>query len=270
MSKTRKVQIDFRKYRSAELVQSVLDLIDIRGLYVSSVLTVFCIASLLTVLVCVLFWTLQPGAYLAGIFFLGLLLGNILGGWVAIIRIVRRSLGNMLVILDQLLDLTKKVAMDARSMSKGDAEVPTARQLVNGVYGEVFLPILETAAAEKLGFFGKPVLFVYRRTFGRLVRLTIRLLPESEEQKLQTEQAGESIRQTMQGVADNEDRIVRSLTIVQDKIHKTGNRIRFVIMLPTWLLLGAMIVFVILVFLILYLLVARFPGPEVTTALSGL
>ncbi|MEL7334725.1 MAG: hypothetical protein AAFN70_00740, partial [Planctomycetota bacterium] len=100
---------------------------------------------------------------------------------------------------------------------------------MQGVYLEVFLPIIEQVLADQLWIFSGPALWLYRLTFGRLVRLVIKMLPNRamdsmtqvlEEADLETT-AG-TIAERMSVVADQETSIVAALHWTQNNLNTIG------------------------------------------------
>lgn len=253
-----KAKIDFKKYRSTELLQSLTDLIDVRGIYARSILKILLVALITVILVIVCFWNRCSFPILSGTVVAGFFAGCIIGALYAIITVIRQSLGNMIMIVDRLLELTKTVAGDVRAMTIGETEMPTAAQLVKGVYGEVVLPMVETVIREKLGAAGRPVMFLYRMTLGQLVRLSIRMLPAAaltwvSENKSAERVAGE-VMESMPKVAVNEDKIVASLSFVQGKINSISHGLRFLIMLPGYAFFAAVVVFILCFFVLAWVL----------------
>lgn len=241
-------KIDFRQYQTPELVRSVTDLIDVRGIYLRSAFKVLVTTVIVTLLILFAFWSRVEGIWWIPVLMAAVFAGTWLGGLYAIIQVVNQSFGNMTRIVDQLLELTKRIASDMRGISSGEIEKPTPAQLVKGAYTHVVLPVVETAISEQLGFLGGPVLFVYRMTLGQLVRLTIKMVPADvltqAADGVSAEEAATETLTAMQKVADNEDRIVASLTVVQNKLRTIGGGLRILVMLPCFLSLAIMVVLI--------------------------
>jgi hypothetical protein len=258
-----KPRLDFRKYRSTELVESLASLIDVRGIYVASLLNVLVIAALTTIVVAAVFWTRSSGALTAMILLAGVLAGTVTGGLYAILQVIRQSLGNMMIIVDQMPELTKTVAHDMQSVNRGDTEMPSPRELVRSVYSDVFLPAIETAFQQKAGLAARPLRFAWQNTFGRLVRLAIRMLPAElltrtvEGKKM--EESATAITASLQKLTDNETRITAALSGVQKRIRSISQRLRFVLMLPGYAIFGAALIVFFLGFATLYLLLGQLP-----------
>ena len=233
-------KIDFAKYRTPELLESVMNLIDIRGIYVRSAKRVAIGMLALGVVGGLLFWSRTDSIYwFAPIVLYCFLVGAIMGLFYAIAEVIRHSLSNMLKVVELMLEVTKKVAADVASVSEGKSKMPSARELVEGVYREVLLPTVERAITSQLGFVGKPVLFLYRMTLGRVVNKVIQWMPDSTLEKIHgqsLEQEKKEVLAGMSEVAANESKIVSVLNWTQAKVVNVGARFRFAVMLPCYLI----------------------------------
>jgi len=238
MSNADVIPIDFKKYRTPELHASLRELLNVTGIYNKS--------SAIILLVAVGFSLLYGNASLdrvealridgeISVLVYGIVAGLVVGSMFATAEVLRQSLGNMIDVVDLLLEATKRVAHDMNVVRSGDARKPSAKDIMQGVYLEVFLPIVENDVSDSLWIFGKPILFLYRFTLGRLVRRVIRMLPEQAFEPSDgrdVEAVANDTLERMQVVAENETRIVDALNWTQDKVTRIGGRLKLFVMLP--------------------------------------
>lgn len=247
-------KIDFKKYRTPDLVQNISELLNWRGtigdgFWQASYVTFFSAVSLTGIVVVFSCFYFGFDWRLIGIGLSVLVTGVPMAApgaiFYAIAYLIRRSLDNMFAIVDLLLETTKRVSQDIRNVRSGEAEMPTAKELVKGVYLEIFLPSLEQVVADQLWILAKPALFLYRLTLGRLMRLVIRILPDktlsgmSEEE---LEQAHASMSAGLESIADNETTIVGALTWTQEKLASAGRSAKIFVMLPCYIIAGTIII----------------------------
>lgn len=253
MSSVPRAKIDFKKYRSEELYESVSELIDLRGIYAKSVWRVF-LFIIIFLGVNVMVFQSCPAIILALALAYGFVSGLFVGTFFAVASAIRESLDNLLKVVSLMLEVCKQVAHDIGSISEGKTRFPTAKELVQGVYLDVFLPLVERAVAEQLGILAKPILFLYRMTFGRMVKLVIRLLPASilVEKDQSVDEAGKEILQGLEAIHQNESAIVGALSWTQQKIMGLGAWFKFLVMLPVYFVLTMVFVFVVVPLLVMW------------------
>ena len=261
MTSTGKPKLDFTKYRRQELVDSVSDLVDVKAVYARGLLLVLFVALLAAAIVGVIFLNKLEGWQLWTVVAVGAFSGLLIGTLIAIFRFINRSFGNLTSIVDQLLELTKVVTVDIREIDSGAVEVPNTQELVRGLYSQVVLPIVEESVAGQLGFLGGPVLFVYRLTLGNLVRWTIKLLPadklSSGEDIEKMEQLVDKTKRKMRMVAQNEERILSTLTTTQSHLRTVGFSVRGLVLLPILFTILMLLLTVVIMFTVLARLIAE-------------
>jgi len=265
------VKIDFAKYRTPELTEAFSDLINVRGIYLSAFIRFACGALLLGALGGLLFWSRTSSVgWWVPITGYSVFAGCVAGALFAIAELIRRSLSNMLEIVEQLLEVTKKIANDIAAVGEGEIEMPAARELVQGVYKEVVLPTVEKVVADQLGPLGTPVLFLYRLTLGRVVKAAINILPDSalEYAEGQTlEQSKEGMLSGMSKIAANEEKIVGALEWSRNKIVNVGGWFRFCLMIPCYIACVVLTALVLIPLFVAWHLTGEVPEPGATTEL---
>ncbi len=272
MASAAPAKIDFKQYRTTALFEAVNDLIDWRGTigrgFYWTFLATIGLAAIVTTGLCIASHAMGAGRGELMLTAVVLLLVDLpaslpAGLFFSIAYLIRRSLANMLQIVDLLLETTKTVAQDVRSLRSGHYAMPSPKELVHGVYLEVFLPIIEQVIASQLWFLAKPALFLYRLSFGRLVHRVIQFLPEktldpeseqAAEEKLRD--SAESIKRGMIQIADNETTVVGALNWSQQKLHHLGGHAKFMIMLPCYVVVavvaGLAVAVMVLVWFVLH------------------
>ncbi|MGI9516310.1 MAG: hypothetical protein ACR2NP_04630 [Pirellulaceae bacterium] len=269
MNTTDVPQIDFAKYRTPELYESVVNLINVPGRIRLVAGYAFLGAMILAIAGVVLLFLRGGGSSL--IVLVPLLVSSFAGGLIAgtvfgIAEVIRRGMGNLLQIVDVLLEITGKIATDMSDVAGGEKQLPPAGQLVREVYRHVMLPVVEQAVSEIFGVFSKPVFFLYRMTLGRLVRVVDRLIPEGEastaEEKEQTGQFASNVQQGLQSVADNELRIVQTLNWVRGKIVSIGGWLKVLVMLPCYVVCAIFLALALAPIIAIWILLADTAGED--------
>ncbi len=265
-------QIDFSKYRTPELVKTISELLSVRdkagqiALW-SAVLCLVVVAGLFVLVmgnVPLLIFVI----FVAYSVPMGLFSGIFLGG----AEMVRRSVDGLLSIVDLLLEETGIIARDVRDLRTGDQELPPPGVLVDAVYRHLIYPIIEDVVRGSFGFLGRPILWFYRSTLDRLVKMVIRRfvpssyddIPEtnlpagpdgiSDEQRDLAVTKG--IVEAANTIADHEDRFTVSLNWTRGKVKGIGGWLKLLIVLPFYALFAAVFLLGLLPIVILYLIFA--------------
>ena len=276
-----KTKIDFAKYRTPELFDAILELVDWRGIFTTGLKQAAIACIVIGLSVGAALWAFSH--YIQGVtipvvtaIVLAILcIPPSLPAAIsyAIAYLLRSSLSNMLLIVELMLETTKNVAKDIESLRSGDTEPPTPRELVQGVYLEIFLPIIEQIIASQLWIFAKPVLFLYRLTFGRLMRIVINLLPDKAMaavtntqdliEKAENVDMGKIV-EALDTAKDHIDRgestIVSTLDWTKEKINSIGGRTKFYVMLPCYIISGIIILLDVLFIFVVWAVIANIVG----------
>lgn len=254
VSEVRAKKIDFKKYRSPELADSVTDIIDVRGKFVGGLKTMFFSFGAFLLLVGILFWIKGNFATFTLAAGYSIVAGAVFSLVMAIAGVVKRSLSEMEQLVGLLFSTTNQVAQDVSSLGQGDVELPSARELVEGVYGDVLLPAVEQVVAKSLGFVGKPLLFAYRMTLGRIVRKTIKLLPDSAlaESSEQLKVKADSIMKDLKSVGSKKSQIDTTLTWAQDHLGALSTKAKFLVLLPCYVIASIIVLAVSIPLVVLY------------------
>jgi hypothetical protein len=174
------------------------------------------------------------------------LIAGLLGGLsFAIAETIRRSVGQMLRIAELLIDLCAKIVTDWEEVQDGKQTLPPTNQLVQKVYAQVVLPIVERVLSESLGVMGRPMLLLYRHTLGRVIRYVI-IHHVSANAVLRVPGAefiGEKMNaeKLTQKLADNAAKApgnIELLKLAQDAIQHLGGKVKAYVMRPCYILFG--------------------------------
>ena len=233
-----KQELDLTKYRTEELFETIVDLINIREIYLNSARLIIAVSFVGTAVVGWLFWNRTTMMSFLFILLTSVFVGGAAGSAFAIAEVIRKSIGNMLKIVELMLNVTQQVVADLRALSSGDMPLPSPRELANAVYRDVILPLVERAISELFWVFGKPLLWVYRLTLGWLVRKAIAWLPSDAMELNPTEnqlrQMRNEIDAEMPGIEERKRETNDALEKVKKRILNIGGLLRVVVMLPAY------------------------------------
>ncbi len=268
-SNQEKPQIDFARYRTPELYDAIESLVNVPF----QVARIACFAFLGGVALAVagsILLAMRGGGVsliiLVPLFFYSFVVGMFAGTIFGIAENIRRGMGNMLRLVDLLLDITSTIARDMWEVAGGDRQMPSASQLVRQVYRHLFLPLMDKAVGNSFGIFSRPVAFLYHMTLGRLLRVVDKLIPVAEKasatEARENEELAEQVRKGLQAVADHELRIVRTLTWVRQKIVSIGGWLKLLVMLPCYVIFAIVTALVLAPVIAVWILVADTAGEE--------
>ena len=103
-----------------------------------------------------------------------LILGLPIGLAFGLLRLAERTLSRVEELLGVILELSEQVARDCQGVLAGTTCPPTAGQLIEMVYKTIVQPVVEAAAEANAGFLGGGLVWVYRQTVDRAVRVLLR------------------------------------------------------------------------------------------------
>jgi len=232
-----KTSIDFSKYRTTELVDTIVELVSlpnaVRGILKSGlfgvVIAVICVVVLLILTGDFnIVWSTLLGAYAVPAGVAGGLAFGIAG-------FIRKSFDNMSLLVDLLFNLTRQIVNDAGDVFGGKTQLPNARDLVSEVYNQILLQSLKQAINSNFGWFGPPIFAAYRLTLNRLVRQAIRLIPKKHQD---LEDATTVIKSSVETVTTNESQIVANLETAQKRLGSLSGTIKTLVLWPCYAILA--------------------------------
>ena len=237
-----KTQIDFSQYRSAELVDTIAEIISLPNALFGVIKWAFIGLCCLAIAVySILAFNGNLNLLNAALFEAYAIPAGLIGGVAfGISNFVRRSLDNMSKLVDLLFNVTKQIAGDVTGLSTGDKEMPATRDLVDDVYHHVILHCLKSSTTKIFGIFGMPVYWLYYLTLNRMVRYAIAFIPKAE--------ANQIAKETIQAVAEAESdgsKISTVLIWAQKQVQAITGKARWVVLMPCYLILSAIVVFLL-------------------------
>ena len=239
---TKKAKLDLSKYRSPELVDQVVELISIP----KAVFKIFSFA-VMGALICAIFTLLlffksETPVWLWGIFILfSMLCGLLCGTSLAFTWLLQGAMSNLEGVLTIVLNTTHLAAKDYGDLQTGEAELPSAGELVQQSYDEILVPTLETATKKAFGFLSRPMLWVYRRSIGAMVKGVIKRVNSGEnsseegkpsEEKTSTEQ--KSSGSFLEGTEKYSTRVESFTLRARETIESIGGKLRWIALLPLY------------------------------------
>lgn len=249
--------IDFKKYRTPELVSSMMDIIDWRNKLVSIFKIAFWALLILLIVSIVLTWTRASDVMFAAVVGYSFISGTIAALAFAIAWTGQTSLQSMDQVVDLTFKLSQQVADDIRGARAGEIKMPTSRKLVEGVYTNVILATLEETASKSFGFLGRPLLFAYKLSLGRMIRKAISYLPDGAflEADEEMEERATKIAKSLAGVGELHDKNPNVIASVQKGFQYVGAKAKFLIMLPCYIVCSiAFLIYAIPVLVVILLI----------------
>lgn len=248
------VVLDLSKYKSRELVQKVMDLISIQDAF-GRLSIAIALAELATFIAMIALFYGSTFGYVG--WFLtcayALVAGFVYGVVIGLLRIASAALGHLEEILRLNLEIGRTAIADAANLKSGKARPPSGAELIEMVHDQVMWPIVEEVISEMLGFVGKPLLWIYRRTIASAVRYVIKLVDRlslTNERESQVQQKAKEALFDYAKYAESTDAyLVAGLGVVE----KAGKTIRSYVMRPFYI-----IFFICLSISVIPLLVVRY------------
>ena len=247
-------KIDFKKYNTPELATGVAEIVDVRGKLLTAFGMLFIGFAIFMLLAGILFWGKENFLTFGVSIAYSIVAGAVFSLAMAIVYVVNRSLAEMEQLVQLLFSTTNQVGQDVSRISDGTTELPSARELVEGVYGDVLLPTVEQVVAQSLGFLGRPLLFAYRMTLGRVVRTTIKMLPDSAlvESGESVDSKAQKIVGNLKEISDEKSQILSILTWAQSHLESLGAKAQFLVLLPCYLIAGVAVLVIMIPLIAMY------------------
>lgn len=261
-------QIDFSKYRTPELFKTISDLLSVSekagqvawwsmvvcvSVVAAFIILTFQTTPLLVVILCAGY--LVPAGWSAGL---------ILG----LAEIVRRSANGLLLIVDLLLAETANIANDVRGLRGGTQQLPPPGVLVDKVYHQVIYPIIEEVVTSNLGFVGRPLLWFYRVSLDRMVKIVIRrFVPDSYDQIPDDNpdlEVTKKLVETASAIEANEDGITSGLNWTRGKVKSIGSWLKLLIVMPCYAMFAMAFIILVLPAVVAWYLTSAPPAAEVS------
>ena len=242
-------KVDLSKYRTGPLVEQLTNLVSVPSAF-RRILRTMVLIDVVAILACVLLMPMEEFhfAIKAGMYVYCITIGLVVGIVFGIIRVIAIAMTSVEEILNITLRITGQAATDYEQLQAGTARMPTGGELTEQVYEEVILPTIEKVAGGAFGFFGKPVMWVYRRTLGAAVSFLIKAVKKKSEvdaengiESEEDVQLQESVKSGIAGVAKYSKRINAFTSKAATVVSTIGGKIRFYAMFPIYSVFTAML-----------------------------
>ena len=243
-------QIDFSKYQTAELFDSVSEILSVGSLFYfvwkwTAIATVFGILSIHLVFG----WQLLGAAqWLFEVLAIGLSL--LVGAALAIALAVNRSFGQVLRLFDLSIETTATVARDGRDLTAGQAKMPNPSELLGLVYTQVMLPIMEKAFFENFSWFARPLLWVYSLGLGKIVKVVtlkwnIAAIECDPESLAEANRGALAIEEVVQEIGEKQDLVQDWLHALRKTVELRGGQLRRILVWPCYGVVSAVFLVVV-------------------------
>jgi hypothetical protein len=234
--------MDFGRYQTDELRRSIEQILSITGNLSFFLRTLFIVWAMGPIIMPLLFpgsdtwirivWSLY-GAF--SFFFIALGLG--------IFFTKRRLLRNITSIVDIIFEVCTKVLDDLGHIRSRGIGV-TAVSLVSKVDSSVIRPVVEGILRSKLGFFSRPLIYMYQNTIGSIIKVTENTLAQmaaEADQGISAEDesrltSGEKPKVFIQRAEDATLRLREFIKLTHEVSINTAHKITRFAMIPSFLL----------------------------------
>ena len=241
------VAIDFKKYRTPELVRNIVELINIPSSAFFLIRNVLYVLGFVMSVVGFFSWNLDREWFI-GMIIWGVIGGLVTGGLLALARLVFRGLYNISSIVEIFLGTIIHISRDVEEVGDGKSRLPTASELAVGVHEEIMEPCLETAVSEAFWIFGGPIFWAYKISFGRIARYVVRQLKRFDNKdKIRDRQ--DSVKSYMKGGKTYVQYVKNALEPVHATVEKIGGGFRRIVTFPLYLFSALALAFTLIVFI---------------------
>lgn len=195
---TRKTGIDFEKYRSPEVIETLLETTSLitnpfsmLSTFVLSLLKVFAVLSLILTAWC--YASGAPVYVVMLVFIVGYVGFPLIGFSYGITDVMKKIVGDMVDTVHLALDQSKAAITDLAGLG-ARGKMPPVADLFKGILLVVLLPAIIQIINDRVGLFGKPFTFVIERmlvTFNAMFGpIVAKLLPSSWTMTADTDSTG--------------------------------------------------------------------------------
>lgn len=200
--------IDLSRYQTKELASTVAEILSVPE-SISMVLWTIFLALLVLVSANSMLYatgtaTLLPW-FLSTIY--ALVVASALGFVLGLIRVAGLMISRSERVLQLALETSQQVSSDYRAVRSGESRMPSSTEIVEHVYGDVVLPAMEAAVSKSLGIFGRPLLWIYRRTIGGCIRVLIARMNAATLTANEKSEVERDAARLMSGLADNQPNV---------------------------------------------------------------
>ena len=223
------------------MVDSIVGLISIP----SAFLKILLVAMVTLILVCLAYSGLFYSAGLGVLGWLVLLVyavavGGVAGICIGVFAVVYGAMGNLESLIRLLIGIAKNASKDYREVSSGKTQMPSAGELIQQTFTQIFLPSLEEAVFKCFGLIGKPVFWIYKRTIASSLRYLLKKVAgESSDAEPLAEGTSDNEEPKNQAPSEtaeeNETKLDRRLNRADQLVGSIGKNLRLVSLVPACL-----------------------------------
>lgn len=233
-------EFDFAKYRRPELAENLSSIASIPG----TLKTIAKSAALSLVTV----WIVVPAVFggrvhwgmLAAVIFYATLCAIAGGALVGVVLVLNKRLENLLQVVDVTLEISDDVSTDVSQLREGTKHIPTARQIVYGVYDSVVLPTLEGVVRGQSRLVGSGLFRIYRWSLGRVIARALRDAPHADQ--LPSSLADEDSRAvTLDTIDETATSTKRWIVELRDYLNTKGSTLQRIVVVPLVAIVGCAI-----------------------------
>jgi|GEM_PF-5201239 hypothetical protein len=259
-------EIDLSQYRTPELVDNIAELISIPSFLIKLLRWMFGALIFSWITIPWIFGELHWG-WMIPIILYGTVGALVVGAAIGTTFGVSRAIGNMVEIADITFHISDQMLHDYRGYSDNKKTWPSPRQFVVAVYDCVIIPCVEIAFSRSFWIFGTAMVWVYKKTLGRVVRYLLKYTPAesiedsnansddaNEKSRIET---GEEVSSEETGADDANDHTEESEDDKQEEVRHTwikttrkwiktiGGSLKWTVLFPLILLCLVIVGFVI-------------------------
>ena len=241
-------ELDLSKYKSAELAENILEIVSIPDLFMQIAKTAF-VAVFIAVAVACTMWVfaIAEGLTLFLVTAYAIALAVVFGIVLGILRVVRNSLINVDEVLDHLLKISGFAVDDLSALHSGTQRIPSGDVVLSKVYDDVIMPTVETVVSDSFGFFGKPILWFYRRTIGSAVRYVIKRTATSKVSPEDLETLRTGVVESVTALANDDTSETRLyIARAQRIVDSVGNGLQSYAIRPLLIALTTLLIFALI------------------------
>jgi len=238
-------KLNLADYRNDTLVSRVLSICDVKT-SIAQILKITIIACLIIPPIYLLLLSgkgLSPTMWkaLSGYSVIAAIILGLGGG---LIWLANSILTDAKEIVRLTLQQSQKAADDIAEIKDGSVIIPTGRELIEQIYGELLLPIIEQVIAESFGVIGKPLLFTYRLTIGRSINFVIRKTAAAFAKVDTIESAPQKLKSSLEDQATMIDELQEFAAQAETTFNKYNHLLRQLIIIPL------IVIFIVLIILL--------------------
>jgi hypothetical protein len=225
--------IDFTKYRRPELTENLSSIVSLPGTF-KTILTAGAMAVIVVwVTIPTFFFDRVHWTLLIAVFSYASVWAIVGGTLLGLVLAVNGKLENLVQVVDVTFEISEHVTADVADLRGGTKKMPTARQIIFGVYDNVVLPALEGVVRGQSKILGGLLFRIYRWSLGRLIARVLRDAPREEDSSVNDSPPDDGAElETLDTIDDAAQTIRRRIAGVREYLTTKGTTVRRVVVAP--------------------------------------